>query len=170
MRWIISIENNQLNVRNSGSIFDLTEYHGNRLLIGLAMGNAYLGPDEAADEEPFAPVPGDWRVSAFRQIKERRGQQKFRNILRERYGESCMVSGCCLMDVIEAAHIAPYRGEKDNHPANGILLRADLHTLFDLDLLGNTTAHVNNKTSPGRDSGGLRRVRRRDTALFPEAT
>jgi len=40
------------------------------------------------------------------------------------------------MDVVEAAHIKPYRGIPDNHPANGLLLRADLHTLFDLNLLG----------------------------------
>jgi len=32
-------------------------------------------------------------------------------------------------------HIVPYRGEHTNHVANGILLRADLHTLFDLHLL-----------------------------------
>ena len=56
------------------------------------------------------------------------------------YGASkryrCMVSGCQLVDLLEAAHIRPYRGENDNHPSNGLLLRADLHTLFDLDLLG----------------------------------
>jgi hypothetical protein len=40
------------------------------------------------------------------------------------------------MDVVEAAHIKPYRGAADNHPANGLLLRADLHTLFELDLIG----------------------------------
>ncbi len=37
---------------------------------------------------------------------------------------------------VEAAHIRPYRGEEDNHIENGLLLRADIHTLFDLDLLG----------------------------------
>ena len=47
-----------------------------------------------------------------------------------------MISGCDLLDVVEAAHIWPYRGQHDNHPDNGLLLRADLHTLFDLDLLG----------------------------------
>jgi hypothetical protein len=47
-----------------------------------------------------------------------------------------MISGCRLMDVVEAAHIKPYRGTADNQPANGLLLRADLHTLFDLDLIG----------------------------------
>jgi putative restriction endonuclease len=46
-----------------------------------------------------------------------------------------MMTGCALADVLEAAHIWPYRGEADNHPENGLLLRADLHTLFDLDLI-----------------------------------
>jgi hypothetical protein len=47
-----------------------------------------------------------------------------------------MVSGCPLVDIVEAAHIWPYRNLSDNHPHNGLLLRADLHTLFDLDLMG----------------------------------
>ena len=34
-----------------------------------------------------------------------------------------------------AAHIIPYKGSSTNHVQNGILLRADIHTLFDLDLL-----------------------------------
>ena len=40
------------------------------------------------------------------------------------------------MEIVEAAHIWPYRGDHDNHPDNGLLLRSDLHTMFDLDLLG----------------------------------
>jgi predicted restriction endonuclease len=37
--------------------------------------------------------------------------------------------------VLEAAHIFPYRGPQTNHVTNGLLLRADLHVLFDLGLL-----------------------------------
>ncbi len=36
---------------------------------------------------------------------------------------------------LEAAHIISYRGGQTNHPANGLLLRADLHDLFDLGLI-----------------------------------
>jgi predicted restriction endonuclease len=36
---------------------------------------------------------------------------------------------------LEAAHILPYRGRHTNHTANGLLLRSDLHTLFDLKLI-----------------------------------
>ena len=46
-----------------------------------------------------------------------------------------MVSGCGIVDLLEAAHIAPYRGPEYNHLENGLLLRADIHTLFDLNLL-----------------------------------
>jgi hypothetical protein len=33
--------------------------------------------------------------------------------------------------VLEAAHITPYRGAATNTPSNGLLLRADVHTVFD---------------------------------------
>ena len=36
---------------------------------------------------------------------------------------------------LEAAHILPYRGPQTNHPTNGLLLRADMHDLFDLGLV-----------------------------------
>ncbi|MBH8573936.1 HNH endonuclease [Nostocaceae cyanobacterium CENA369] len=93
----------------------------------------YLQGDEASE---YVPVTEDRRETVFRQIKERRGQSKFRDLLRQRYGAQCMITGLKLLDVLEAAHISPYRGTDDNHPDNGLLLRADLHTLFDLNLLG----------------------------------
>jgi predicted restriction endonuclease len=36
---------------------------------------------------------------------------------------------------LEAAHITPYLGPQTNDVSNGLLLRADIHTLFDLGLL-----------------------------------
>jgi len=59
-----------------------------------------------------------------------------RAAVREMYGNKCVITGCEILDILEAAHINPYRGEKDNHATNGLLLRADIHTLFDLDLIG----------------------------------
>jgi hypothetical protein len=46
-----------------------------------------------------------------------------------------MISGCEVLDVLEAAHIEPYRGAQTHSVDNGLLLRSDLHTLFDLDLI-----------------------------------
>jgi hypothetical protein len=93
-----------------------------------------LPPEEAQGE--YVPDKEDRRGLIRRQIKERRGQQLFRDALRKRYGDRCQVTGCKLLDVLEAAHIRPYRGENDNHVGNGLLLRADIHTLFDLNLIG----------------------------------
>jgi predicted restriction endonuclease len=45
------------------------------------------------------------------------------------------MTGCNVIPTLEAAHILPYRGEHTNHVQNGLLLRADVHTLFDLGLL-----------------------------------
>ena len=87
-------------------------------------------------ESSYSPNFADTRKRIIQSISLRRGQKQFRNKLIRRYGQACMISGCHLMEIVEAAHIWPYRGEKDNHPGNGLLLRADLHTLFDLDLLG----------------------------------
>jgi hypothetical protein len=93
----------------------------------------YLQSNEGSE---YIILPEDRREKVFRQIKERRGQSQFRDLLCQRYGNQCMITGLKLLDVLEAAHISPYRGTDDNHPDNGLLLRADLHTLFDLNLLG----------------------------------
>lgn len=89
-----------------------------------------------SNQESFTLSTHDTREAILRAIKVRRGQRRFRDSLIRRYGPRCMVSGCELLDIIEAAHIWPYRGEETNHAENGLLLRADLHTLFDLNLLG----------------------------------
>lgn len=106
----------------------------NRLLDVIS--SSVLRPDDAEeDETEFAPSMTDNRESTLRAIKSRRGQRKFRNRILKRYGSTCVVSGCQVEQLLEAAHILPYRGEEYNHPSNGLLLRSDLHTLFDLGIL-----------------------------------
>jgi predicted restriction endonuclease len=46
------------------------------------------------------------------------------------------MTGCGVVDVLEAAHIHRYMGKVTNLVSNGLLLRADVHTLFDLNLVG----------------------------------
>ena len=75
-------------------------------------------------------------VIVFSERFARRGQQEFRLALLNAFGRRCVISGCDVVGVLEAAHIRPYRGTNDNHPSNGLLLRSDIHTLFDLNLLG----------------------------------
>ena len=51
------------------------------------------------------------------------------------YRGQCAVTGCTVLPVLEAAHLCPYRGKHTNHVTNGLLLRADIHTLLDYKLL-----------------------------------
>jgi putative restriction endonuclease len=87
-------------------------------------------------DDSYIPSNKDERPKIIQAIFARRGQQNFRDAVRERYGNKCVITGCEILDILEAAHINPYKGEKDNHAMNGLLLRADIHTLFDLDLIG----------------------------------
>lgn len=65
-------------------------------------------------------------------IARRRGGAAFRKAVLVAYANTCCISGCKLQDVLEAAHIKPYNGSSTNVIANSLLLRSDLHTLFDL--------------------------------------
>lgn len=88
------------------------------------------------DEGYFEHAAEDERDRRFREIAQRRGQQRFRRKLIAAYGCRCAITGCDALGALEAAHIVPYLGPKSNHESNGLLLRADIHTLFDLDLIG----------------------------------
>jgi hypothetical protein len=76
------------------------------------------------------------RERVLREINLRRGQLGFRAKLLEAYSRRCAVTGCDCPDALEAAHMLPYRGDNTNHIQNGILLRSDIHTLFDLGKIG----------------------------------
>jgi len=91
---------------------------------------------EAEADEPFDPKgQEDARTRALREVVRRRGQAKFRKSLIAAYGACCAITGCPVVSLLEAAHITPYLGPETNSISNGLLLRADLHTLWDLGLI-----------------------------------
>lgn len=64
-------------------------------------------------------------------VKLRLGQGAFRILVTDKYERRCAVSGERTLPALDAAHIRPY-AEGGNHEAsNGILLRKDIHSLFD---------------------------------------
>ncbi len=71
----------------------------------------------------------------LKQILTRRGQASFRSALLQAYGAKCAVTGCSAEAVLEAAHILPFSEQQSYKTTGGILLRADIHILFDLALL-----------------------------------
>lgn len=77
----------------------------------------------------------DARKRTLASIVRRQGQGSFRKKLLKAYSGQCAVTGCTIEPLLEAAHIVPYLGADTNVVSNGLLLRADIHTLFDLGLL-----------------------------------
>lgn len=95
-----------------------------------------LVPALANSQPPFDPASAtEGKSYVARQIAARQGQAKFRKELLDAYGGRCCLSGCSIREIVEAAHIYPYAGESTNDLTNGLPLRGDLHTLFDLGLI-----------------------------------
>ena len=65
-------------------------------------------------------------------IRPRLGQGAFRVVVTEAYERRCVVSGERTLPILDAAHIRAYADGGDHESSNGLLLRTDIHKLFDL--------------------------------------
>lgn len=63
--------------------------------------------------------------------KVRLGQGAFRVLITDSYSRRCAISGEKTLPVLEAAHIKPYALSGPHFISNGVLLRSDMHKLFD---------------------------------------
>lgn len=77
-------------------------------------------------EEPTAPLYGNDILT-----KIRLGQGAFRILVTDAYNRRCAISGERTLPVLEAAHIKPFNVAGPNFVSNALLLRSDLHKLFD---------------------------------------
>jgi hypothetical protein len=90
----------------------------------------------ALQQPEFVPASlEDARRHVLRSVAEREGQPQFRRRLLEAYGGRCAITSWSTAEALTAAHIVPYKGPAFNHVTNGLLLRADLHLLFDRRLI-----------------------------------
>jgi HNH endonuclease len=64
-------------------------------------------------------------------VLPRLGQGLFRVLLTDAYERRCSITGERTLPVLEAAHIKPYSGVQRHEISNGLLMRSDLHRLFD---------------------------------------
>lgn len=104
--------------------------------LELAMSDAVESTVESMEQSLDGVDPTkDTRVRTLVGIRLRQGQQGFRRALLRAYSERCAVTGTTITSLLEAAHIVSYLGPHTNRTDNGLLLRADIHTLFDLNLL-----------------------------------
>lgn len=81
-------------------------------------------------------------------VYPRLGQGTFRALIADAYSRRCAATGEKALPVLEAAHIKPISRGGIHRIDNGILLRSDLHRLFDLGYLGvgqNLALHVSSR-------------------------
>lgn len=101
------------------------------LNIGISKSTVTSSPKDFLEGEPDESP--EQRI--MREILARRGQPIFRGDLLDAYDKTCCITKCKVIELLEAAHIDPYSDGQNNSPTNGLLLRSDIHTLFDRFLL-----------------------------------
>ena len=88
------------------------------------------------------------KVDFFADIRRRRGDPELRATLIDAYGGRCAITANSAECNLEVAYIIPNRDSMPQAPNNAILLRADLHTLFDLGRLAIDTDSMSVVVSP----------------------
>jgi len=116
-----------------GKPYNLHEETGRRLWekIDLVL-NKYLYHSDLSEENQFllndTPWPG-YGKSIFQKVRV--GQSGFRVLVTDAYNRKCTISGEKTLPVLEAAHIKKFSSQGPHRISNGLLLRSDLHKLFD---------------------------------------
>jgi putative restriction endonuclease len=66
----------------------------------------------------------------------RLGQRSFQAVVLDAYHRRCAITGTHIPPVLQAAHIRPVTEGGEHRLDNGLLLRSDVHILFDRGYLG----------------------------------
>lgn len=110
-----------------GKHYDLEDEPGRSLwekvqLFLSSRGKSWL-PSKRTEEGPRYGTP---TLARFRL-----GQGTFKILVTDAYGRACAITEEHSLPVLEAAHIKPYGDSGPHAVYNGLLLRSDVHRLFD---------------------------------------
>jgi len=108
----------------SGKTIDIL--HGD----GLRIPGECLGRTARLNREAGPLVDELHRYGTPQTVQPRLGQGTFRIAVTSAYG-ACAVSGEHSLPALEAAHVRPYADGGAHALSNGLLLRADIHRLYD---------------------------------------
>lgn len=92
------------------------------------------------------------------EVEQRQGQPAFRLALMLAYKNKCAVTGCNVRDALQAAHISAVSSGGQHAISNGLLLRADIHNLFDRGLLTIDSSYIVHLDSSIRNSAGYKQL------------
>ena len=126
-RWLPVPESFARNIV-TGKRYDSSDAEG-RYLWDAVVDRTPIGSRLAETASSYTPPP---RFGAPQIVLPRLGQGAFRLTVTDAYERRCAVSGERTLPILDAAHIHPYADGGDHVPSNGLLLRTDIHRLFDL--------------------------------------
>lgn len=121
-----------------GKGYDLQEEPGRSLWNQV---HEAVAPSTTAAAAILADAEEPSRYGEPALVRPRLGQGSFRIVVTDAYGRRCAITSERVLPVLEAAHIRPYARGGEHRIDNGLLLRSDLHTLFDRGYLTVTPAH-----------------------------
>ncbi len=108
-----------------GKTFDGDTSEGQTLWSRLEEAAATIGTPPTAGVSEFE------RFGKPVLVQPRLGQGAFRVAITELYGRQCALTGGKVLPALDAAHIRPYAEGGKHAKPNGILLRKDIHSVFD---------------------------------------
>jgi putative restriction endonuclease len=114
-----------------GKVYDLSAGEGNRILrecMERATGGLHYWN---VDADPQLVAENFARYGAAVEVRPRLGQGLFSLAVRDAYHGACAVTREHSLPALEAAHILPYGLGGEHRVDNGLLLRSDLHRLYD---------------------------------------
>jgi putative restriction endonuclease len=121
-----------------GKGYDTNELAGAALWTQVRSRLLMRDLQEALPDLPDAQAP---RYGSEFLTRARLGQGAFRILVTDAYHRRCSATGERTLPVLEASHIKPFIKEGPNLVRNGLLLRSDLHTLYDRGYLTVTPDH-----------------------------
>ena len=107
---------------------------------GLALWDAVHDAMAAAGAGPgMTEAPARYGEPTL--VTPRLGQGAFRMLVTDIYARRCAITRERTLSALEAAHIRPYAEGGEHAASNGILMRRDVHSLFDAGYVTVTTDH-----------------------------
>ncbi len=119
-----------------GKTYNMSDHLASELWqqVGFAVESSHAAESQVLDQIK-QPVRTSVYSKSYLQ-KARLGQGAFRVLTLQNYGNRCCITGETTVPVLQAAHIQAVHKNGDHQLQNGLLMRADMHILFDKGLIG----------------------------------
>lgn len=120
-----------------GKTYDTTTTEGSQLwgqIMSAAEAAPRVHPSGVAEQQSIYTPPGT-RYGEPHLIYPRLGQGAFRLAVTDAYNRECAITGGRVLPALEAAHIQSYSSGGEHKVSNGLLLRRDIHSVFDAGYL-----------------------------------